>query len=748
MDERDLHLSEADLTVDPEDLLSAGPEVGRLVRALSNAAFRRSVAGLLDHYLARAKAEVFTGRATDLLDVFEEVRQEIGSRGQELCLFIEDLVLLHGIDGHLAQALTIPASKELCRIRAVIAVTSGYLHGLETFAERGVHYTMDVPRARLGPPTLRSFVARYLNAGHVGTDGLAAERSAGGAAVANKCTACQYRPGCHAAFGRSSEGYGFYPFNAAALDRMVKLASPGGFDPRNILREVVSGPLEVAEDELPIKIFPSARFAASLDPNRADLGPEVREQIRKGSATPEAEISLRSFYATHPPAIDDAVRAAAVCLDVALTDVEITDGDGDTRDEETKPPPSRGEIDRWVNGARLSAATALVVRRWVLETVVARFQTGPHGLPTRRLRKGGSDWQIGNATVRLIDVRITDAGGEGALEGAVSIRFDRTDADAILLKGILTAARSGRLDGTDGGRWFFDLETRLAKFESAIVREAGKSPKEDVRAALAVLAVSSLLARQGTESTERPDLAKLLRPARRDGLHPAAASFLDKVMPHRQLALKVLRDNLTQSKGAGAPSVLDVSAVLSDLQIVQKLRSLKRPSTGSDDLVRALNAFDSAQRDAAIGAWRDVRDEITRLHEVLPGDEDLAGALEELDRFVDDAHARGVLPEADSSDRYRDLRQAMLPDAMETYRRLDQLSGDEIGPEDLWEVAIDPCPALRGLRSYATEASRLLAAVGSKLASGGTHVGSGDRKGLHDCFRALADRLDQLEKHG
>ena len=64
----------------------------------------------------------------DLLDVFEDVREEIASRGQELCLLIEDLVLLHGIDRQLAQALTIPASARLCRLRAAIAVTSGYLN--------------------------------------------------------------------------------------------------------------------------------------------------------------------------------------------------------------------------------------------------------------------------------------------------------------------------------------------------------------------------------------------------------------------------------------------------------------------------------------------------------------------------------------------------------------------------------------------------------------------------------------------
>ena len=56
---------------------------------------------------------------------------------------------------------------------------------------------------------------------------------------------------CHATFGVSGDGYGLYPFNGAALDQLVELASPGEFQPREILREVIRAPLETAEEELP-----------------------------------------------------------------------------------------------------------------------------------------------------------------------------------------------------------------------------------------------------------------------------------------------------------------------------------------------------------------------------------------------------------------------------------------------------------------------------------------------------------------
>ena len=163
----DLHLTEADFNVDANVFEDLGAELLSLVRSLSNRLLRADVAALCDSYLSRAKAEVFMGQRTNLLDVFEEVREEIASRNQELCLLIEDLVLLHGIDKQLAQALTIPASARLCKLRAAIAVTSGYLDSLKTFTDRGILFTLDIRRDAIEPESLRNFVGRYLNAGRV-----------------------------------------------------------------------------------------------------------------------------------------------------------------------------------------------------------------------------------------------------------------------------------------------------------------------------------------------------------------------------------------------------------------------------------------------------------------------------------------------------------------------------------------------------------------------------------------------------
>ena len=261
------------------------------------------------------------GQRTNLLDVFEEVREEIASRDQELCLLIEDLVLLHGIDKQLAQALTIPASARLCRLRAAIAVTSGYLDSLKTFTDRGYLFTLDIRRDAIEPESLRNFVGRYLNAGRV-PDLLSTGSGPGDlpTIVPNACLPCPDLRRCHDTFGASEDGYGFYPFNGAAIDRLVELASPGDFQPRAVLREVIRAPLDVAEEELPSGGFPSAQFARALDDVRKPVPPTVRATIRRlSSSDPEAELSLRAFYALSPPAEDPALARIASYLGARLT---------------------------------------------------------------------------------------------------------------------------------------------------------------------------------------------------------------------------------------------------------------------------------------------------------------------------------------------------------------------------------------------------------------------------------------------
>ena len=747
IDEADLHLTEADFNVDANVFEDLGPELLSLVRSLSNRALRADIAALCDSYLSRAKAEVFMGQRTNLLDVFEDVREEIASRGQELCLLIEDLVLLHGIDRQLAQALTIPASARLCKLRAAIAVTSGYLSSLQTFTDRGILFTLDIRRAAIKPESLRNFVGRYLNAGRVpelfqagpGPDGQPA-------IVPNACLTCPDLGPCHATFGASEDRHGYYPFNGAALDRLIDLASPEGFQPREVLREVIRAPLEVAEEELRSGGFPSVQFARTLDDVRKTVPPAARAAIRRlNPSDPEAEVSLRAFYALSPPAEDPALARIASYLGARLTP-GVTD-DPEPPDDGPEPPPrtnrapSADEIDRWANGeGRLSAPTARRIRRWICDAVVAQLQSGPYGLViSGRSKATVIEWQIGSYTLRTIDVEIERAAGGGSIDRPHPFRISATDENAVMVRGILAAADGNSLDSEDQGRWFFNLQTRISDYADNIARLAVGDAVAALPDAMHALEILRHTAVDPGRSV--PDaLVAMLVPAPPQP-NAITRDFLRAVRPIRDEALMLVRAHATTAKGTGKPSLLDVGPVLRQLQSGLTARSVEG-ETAANSGAQMLRRLQAQQAQAAERAWAAVGQAVRAAGQVLDPAEDLAATFKVVDRLIKEGGDRGRLPRADSQESYDMARQGVGAEAMETYRRLSRKIAEGTGPGDLWDVLGDPQPQLSALHRYATVTSDILSGmeVGLAKMSGPGEV---DTDALIQEFRDLAQLLDQ-----
>ncbi|HZO68702.1 MAG TPA: ATP-binding protein [Kribbellaceae bacterium] len=740
----DLHISEADLAVSPEAFLDAGEEFQRRIRDfVSNRSLRAAAAAVIDYYLPRATAEVFTGDSTDLLHVFEDVRGELASRGQELFLFVEDLVLLHGIDAQLAQALTLPARKDLCPIRAAIAVTSGYLDDrYATFAERGVHYIMDVERTRVGTGELRTFVGRYLNAGRVGRHELSvAVRS--GLPTPNKCTDCPYQDRCHPAFGVTSEGHGLFPFNAAAVDHLVALASPTDFDPRNILREVVRAPLDVAEAELSKSgVFPSARFAAGLAPTRMSVPSELRDAIAKRSSTPQAEISLRAFYATHPPVADDALQSISDILGVHLTDL----GDGDTIAERAEPvpsvPPQVSELELWVAGKPLPGPIAGPIRKWILDGLAARLQSAPNGLTVKRAAGG---IRVGSVVIKTSHVVLDNAAGGGSTPPeTLRIRFSPNDSDAVLLKGVLAAA-SGNLAGPNGGRWFFDIHNRLAALETEIVEQARQQAESGTAQALAVLGVLSTIDGRPADSPADA-LAVMMRPKRPNDINPGIVKFLDTVERYRTWALTTVRDNLTQRKAGGAPSIFDAGAVLGSL--VSSARLTQLPDAHRDDasVGMSLRGFHEQQTSAAATLWAPIRTTLGKIGKYVAEGEDLQATAAIMDRLVQQAHRASALTRPDAKDTYEPLRARINGERLSALRRLTKLANSASDPASLWALTHDPAPMINDMLSYWRLCDQLLRSLRDTAPPPGGPAEVYDRGRLQQAVRALADSLEGLAK--
>ncbi|MER5325500.1 ATP-binding protein [Streptosporangium roseum] len=751
IDEADLHLTEADLQVDPSVFDDLGQELQSLVGSLvSNRHLRTDIATLCDWYLPRAKAEVFMGQGTDLLSVFEDVRAEIAARGQELCLLIEDLVLLHGIDKQLAQALTIPASARLCKLRAAIAVTSGYLNSLDTFTDRGMQFTLDINLKTIGQTSLRDFVGRYLNAGRLSDTVLDAPASHNqSSAIPNACLSCEDQFQCHATFGASGDNYGFYPFNGAAIDRLVELASPGDFKPREILREVIRGPLESAEDELPSGgIFPSGQFARTLDDVRQSIPPGVRAAIRRiNHSNAETELSLRAFYAQSPPNADPELQAVA-----AYFGTQLSPGIADDKDEqeETNDPPrnpqrqATSEIDQWANSVgQLTSPTANRIRRWICDAVITHLQNGPYGVAITKIKGSRPAWLIGSHTLRLSDVKIDRAQGGGAVDSPNPFHIKATDENAVLIQGILAAASGSSLDSVDQGRWFFYLQTRISNYASQLAHLA----TADVAALPATVQALEVLRYAAADpgQTVSTALPTMLMPPSPQGQNPVVGKFLQEVRSVREEALTIVRDHATAAKGTGKPSLFDVGPILRHIQSHLKARSVESEVSGEDRGSQLLRQLQTRQSRAAAQVWNDVARSVQNVRRFLDPAEDLGATFRVVDLLVRECHARGRLPRADSQERYEEVRNQVGAEAMETYRRLSTKIASEIGPGDLWDVLDDPLPQLTALGHFAQVTSELLASLERNLTA--TPVTEAvDTDALIREFRNLATLLDRASQ--
>jgi hypothetical protein len=774
VDERALQLTEEDLPLQPEDLVDAGKAARDIIRDLSmNTKFRHAALAMLNQHLAAAKAQVFMGKGVDLVAVFEEVRRELAKRDLELCLFIEDLVVLHGIDQELAHVLTIPrgAKGSLCGLRAAIAVTDGYLLQIDTFKTRGVRYSLDLELGTdLPEGTSRSFVARYLNAARHGPELLAEARREGGADgwVPNRCTPryCGYVDECHATFGSSEEGYGYYPYNRTAVDRLVRLASPNNFDPRSVIREVIRDPMEVASEELPAPsgAFPSGRFAATLDAHRENVDSGVKLALER-RRDPEAarRISLLSFWNGGADTLVNLAEGIHAAFRLpALPDIGVDVEDegedagggvsGGGRVAGKKVLAGLAEIEKWsVDKATLGSGVAGIIRQTVLEGLIQRLQLGASGV---RITPGvRSRWRVGSFEIGLHTVAIEDSQGGGELDPPFQINLRRSPRSAVLFKNILLAQDQGSWALDNDGNAYADFIELVSRRADDLLRVATKSKGVDVGPAFEVLAVCTRMKGDLPDAIEDLPaalLAPLVGSAERSAPWAKLRAAADAA---RRAALAVLRDELSAAKGRGAPSLLDVAPVFEVLARAGRIRQLQEPLTGTEDLVSSQRALLKAQQEAAAAEWTRISRILEQLKVFLSDDDRWDDLQKTVAAAVDEAQGPGFLPRALAREDLAGRRDAVDSLEVERYKRLlrDRPSPASVVPaEALWGLVPDPTPGLEQLYAYLLLAYQFLEYAQRRIDEKNSGAGGGGVavSSVVDELKSLGDLLDTLAREG
>lgn len=649
--ENDIRFSPSDLSISLEDVHDLNQAAASAINRLANEKVKNAVAQLLDHYLPIAKARVFTGRSTDLLRLFEDVRREIKNAGQELCLYIEDLVLLHGIDNELAQALTTPADEELCKVRAAIAVTDGYLGNVATFTDRGVRYTMNVEADYIGVEQRRSFVARYLNASRIDDKDLArVDRNS----IPNGCSVCSISESCHETFGASQSGYGYFPFNEHALDRLIEGASGSAFRPRKILREVLRAGVEVADAELRSQgVFPSRRFGSNIDQNRKLVPTKTQALINKQSDFAEQETSLRNFFASQPPARDAGLDAIASFLGIALAD--LADDETIIREVppsvQEQPQAEKGdEFDNWFHkDKRLAAGPANTIRKWFFGQLHRRLENQPNG---HLVSKQGDRLSIGAISVRQTEiVRIDNAAGAGRFASSDSgpaVRITSSAENATMIASIV-AASEGNYEPSDNAAWYFRASSMVDQVAGELVALADeKRLAVNLRETVSVLRLCERISGLPIRNDSHNAQGLFILPG--SIAETNRAKFANRTNQIRVEKLGDVKANFAQAQGSGAPSILDGGLFWGHLTKTRNLKQLD--DTGGN---RELETIRSAQQEYASKRWAPLTQSCKSLSKSITPDDDLELTFKEMHEVINVAHTQGWLPRQDTKESFLQL---------------------------------------------------------------------------------------------
>ncbi|QDV37414.1 protein DpdH [Tautonia plasticadhaerens] len=611
----------------------------------------------LNAHLSTAIAELLELRGDALLRLMLEVREALAANDTELILLVEDFAKLQGIDMQLLEAIIAKPRQEgrgrLCVMRTALACTTGYFRSLFQTVQTRVDFcvALDVQTQDgtngVTPGDIEQFVARYLNASRLGDEQLARwhdaakeRRASDGDTPPIACEACEHREECHQAFGTSAQ-VGLYPFTTEALSRMLERASPEGFNPRLLLKDVLRRVLVAYEEDLREGRFPSPpllehfkgpRLSAPVkeallrrDPNPAtrdrrmalvdlwtdgervaDLDPGIHEAfdlppLGDGSvAPPEPERPVRP--GPRPPQPDPEPREVA--LPARL-------------DEQLRL------LNEWQNGGRLSQNLVNELRDLVFEAVQAHIDWD-----SELLVRSSISQKSGMKPFKRVSVnfhRMGTAQGQAAVLLVLPTDGRSFTDTAISLQALLLFRHHGNwrfeFDHQPGSYYFRWYAQELGHWSDHVLGQLRKprrsgEPWDPVPAAAEVLAITARMAgRPPASKTALEDhLGALFTPV--DGIEfehrtPAWRELFRTLRDQQQALIDIVLSRIACTKG-GFPRVQVIDAS----RLVDPMRSVRRdwtPHEGvPDDLWDAYSAVRKAREKIDALLPRAIEEERTR----------------------------------------------------------------------------------------------------------------------------------------
>jgi energy-coupling factor transporter ATP-binding protein EcfA2 len=199
---------------------------------------------IINRNLDRAITRTLSFSPDDLIELMSDIRSYFYRQNKELILLIEDFAQLQGVDTALLQVLTVEGSGELCQIRWVMAVTTGYFEKLEDTVRTRMTFKVNMDAPKDSDSYILKLGSRYLNAIRLGNKNIESWHKSyinSPIDISNHCEVCEHKKVCHNAFGAIND-IGLYPFNKTALLQMAKKADTQKSDifrPRIFINKVL-----------------------------------------------------------------------------------------------------------------------------------------------------------------------------------------------------------------------------------------------------------------------------------------------------------------------------------------------------------------------------------------------------------------------------------------------------------------------------------------------------------------------------
>ncbi|WP_318366363.1 protein DpdH [Enterobacter sp.] len=371
----------------------------------------RVVNEVIPQALGDTFGELFSFNRASFQELMRMIRSQLLAEGRSLILLVEDLAATSAIEDVLIDCLLeeeeYEGKKELCTLHSIIAVTEGhdsFKRHRNTLGTRARYEWVIQQQATESDVELRKrvvdFCGRYLNAARHGADALERYHRQQDSQRYQDIPIWQDQEVLEnesaapvlASFGYSRYGHPLFPFNPAAIGKLVERHCQDKehglvFVPRNILNAILREPLRHYRQSYLDGQFPPSGYEEII------CGQELQQRVRLfGVSQPERVNSFLAIWGGNSANL--AGLTPAICAEFGLQQAAELLGDipppppppppyppkgGDDQDPPTPPgEPTviqewKAALEKWNQGNTLEQTRARDIRKWLLEALIARI---------------------------------------------------------------------------------------------------------------------------------------------------------------------------------------------------------------------------------------------------------------------------------------------------------------------------------------------------------------------------------------